>query len=308
MNKLNFAHLMLSILLFECHLKQYFLLLQRKHEFLTSSIYFLIVHFYVYLSIHLHINIFIFIFFFFFSLQQSFNREYNMNIYSAHDYTILSVLGALGIMGQLSQPSQFGCFLVFELWDRKENEMIEITEMTEKYDNSKDTILLINGNEIRNNGNNGGNIPVECADDNGNSGSHGINGTKGQHSNGHKNSNIHGNLGSNSIKNDGNAKHAKYTANDNEETLLMKKSRKILKNNFLSETNSNDNRFLRIFANFSPFTGGEYSIIHPSVAQVNEENLQLISELNIEEIKIKHNILYESLTSRGFFSPCQNGV
>ena len=233
-----------------------------------------------------------------------------MNIYSAHDYTILSVLGALDIINQLSQPSQFGCFLVFELWDRKENEMIEITEMSQKDENSGETIVLINGNESRNNGHNDGSIPVECADDNGNSGSHGINGVKGQHSNGHKSNSIHGNLGLNSINNTGgNIKHTNYTAHDNEESTLMKKSRKILKNNFLSEnSNSNDNRFLRIFANFSPFTEGEYSAIDPSAAQINEENLHLLIELNIEEIKTKHNNLYESLTTRGFFSPCQNGV
>jgi hypothetical protein len=270
--------------------------------FIYSLIH-LFIHLFIYLLIYLFTYFFIYLFIYF--LQQSFNREFNMNIYSAHDYSILSVLGALGIMGQLSQPSQFGCFLVFELWDRNEKEMIEITEMSEKYDNSEDTIVLIDGNETRNNVYTGGSIPVERADDNGNSGSYGIN---GQHLNGHKHSSINGNLGLNSINNDGNIKHAKYTAHDNEDSSLLKKSRKILKNNFLSEANSNDNRFLRIFANFSPFTEGAYSIIHPSAAQVNEENLHLLTELNIEEIKIKHNALYESLTTRGFFSPCQNGV
>lgn len=211
-------------------------------------------------------------------------------------------------MDRLSQASQFGCFLIFELWDRGENG----TET-----------------ESNNHGSNGKSISVDYADGNGNSDSHRVNGVYGQHfeANGHTensedddNDNRNNSCDSDTIMGTGpgtldlnsNSKEGilkqKYPGFGTEEFSAMKKSRNILKDGFLSETNSNDNRFLRIFANFSPFAEGEYSVLHPSAALVNEGNIHLLTELNIHEIKRKHNILYESLTSRGHFSPSQNGV
>ena len=50
-------------------------------------------------------------------MQQLFDAQYNMSIYSAHDYSILSVLGSLGILPHMDRATSFGSYLTFELWD-----------------------------------------------------------------------------------------------------------------------------------------------------------------------------------------------
>lgn len=46
-----------------------------------------------------------------------FDTKLNTNIYSGHDYTILSVIGSLQLIDKLKNAPNFGCFLIFELWD-----------------------------------------------------------------------------------------------------------------------------------------------------------------------------------------------
>jgi hypothetical protein len=46
-----------------------------------------------------------------------FDAEHDINIFSGHDYTILSVIGSLQLRDSLSHAPNFGCYMIFELWD-----------------------------------------------------------------------------------------------------------------------------------------------------------------------------------------------
>lgn len=108
-----------------------------------------------------------------------------------------------------------------------------------------------------------------------------------------------------SLPNNGNTGENGKNKRNDDDVIETKKSTK-LQNNFLSETVVDDSRILRIKANFSPFDVREKS--SSSKYSIKEEKIILLAEMNIEEIKKKHDYLFESLSSRGFFVPCQNSV
>jgi hypothetical protein len=83
-----------------------------------------------------------------------------------------------------------------------------------------------------------------------------------------------------------------------------------VKNTFLQslyiDMEMEDKRFLRILANFTPFEAQDDTSINRLSHEVNEKNTILLAELSIQEIKQKHDFLFQSLTSRGFFVPEAN--
>ena len=159
------------------------------------------------------------------SLQQAFNIDYNINIYSAHDYSILSVLGSLGILPALKEATQFGCFLIFELWD----------------------------------------------------------GTPPDHTAGIQ-------------------KSVRSTpCSPMRDRFANKRSKSA--NNFLNEKSDYENRVLRILANFRPFRTLETD---PSIelgAKIDESKEIVLAEFNMDEVREKHNALFECLISKGMYSP-----
>ena len=78
-----------------------------------------------------------------------------------------------------------------------------------------------------------------------------------------------------------------------------------VKNTFLQSlcNDMEDKRFLRILANFTPFEPQDDTSTNRLSHEVNEKNTILLAELSIQEIKQKHDFLFQSLTSRGFFVP-----
>jgi hypothetical protein len=83
-----------------------------------------------------------------------------------------------------------------------------------------------------------------------------------------------------------------------------------VKNTFLqslcNNTEMEDKRFLRILANFTPFEAQDDTSINRLSHEVNEKNTILLAELSVQEVKRKHDFLFQSLTSRGFFVPEAN--
>jgi hypothetical protein len=83
-----------------------------------------------------------------------------------------------------------------------------------------------------------------------------------------------------------------------------------VKNTFLqslcNDMEMEDKRFLRILANFTPFEVQDDTSLNRLSHEVNEKNTIILAELSIEEIKQKHDFLFQSLTSRGFFAPEAN--
>lgn len=78
-----------------------------------------------------------------------------------------------------------------------------------------------------------------------------------------------------------------------------------VKNTFLQSlcNDIEDKRFLRILANFTPFEAQDDTSINRLSHEVNEKSTVILAELSIQEIKQKHDFLFQSLTSRGFFVP-----
>ena len=51
-------------------------------------------------------------------IQRTFDPQYNLNLFSGHDYTILALLAVIpGLIPALNRPIEFGSYVVFELWD-----------------------------------------------------------------------------------------------------------------------------------------------------------------------------------------------
>lgn len=51
-------------------------------------------------------------------IQRTFDPEYNLNVFSGHDYTILTLLALFPKhMPTLNRPIEFGSYVIFELWD-----------------------------------------------------------------------------------------------------------------------------------------------------------------------------------------------
>jgi len=50
-------------------------------------------------------------------VESALNTEHTLNIFSGHDYTLLSVLAALNLVEKFSHPTGFGSYLLFEVWE-----------------------------------------------------------------------------------------------------------------------------------------------------------------------------------------------
>ena len=101
----------------------------------------------------------------------------------------------------------------------------------------------------------------------------------------------------------------KIKKSDQFQNLLgLSENKMKMKNTFLQAVSdeTEDRRFLRILANFSPFEARDGTVINRLNHEVNEKNTILLAELSIQEIKQKHDFLFQSLTSRGYFVPQVN--
>ena len=188
-----------------------------------------------------------------FLLQQAFSTDYNISIYSAHDYSILCVLGSLGIITALQQASLFGCFLIFELWD--------------------------------------GIPPVHP------SGSGFVNRDQNNNSTNTTNNSTRSN---------------NYSDTDKIEKIEKMKSEKFKKqrgestNNLYFERNDSESRILRILANFRPFSFPEIDSYGTLGKDVDENEENVLAEFDIEEVKMKHRFLFDTLVAKGMYIPTRN--
>ena len=55
------------------------------------------------------------------------NQEHTLNIFSGHDYTLLSVFAALNLVEKFEKPTGFGAYLLFEVWERDGQLSFKIT-------------------------------------------------------------------------------------------------------------------------------------------------------------------------------------
>ena len=74
-------------------------------------------------------------------------------------------------------------------------------------------------------------------------------------------------------------------------------------NNFLNEKNDYENRVLRILANFRPFQTSETDPLIELGKEIDESREIVLAELSMEEVRAKHNTLFECLISKGMYSP-----
>ena len=251
-------------------------------------------------------------------LQQSFNRDCSLNVYSGHDYSILCVLGSLNIARKISKASHFGSYLIFELWDRAGNK--------EEYS--------LHNRDIVNQGVEGDmgtvdHIQESCSVVGVGVGDSYVSDTR-----------VHIQSGAAPFRclvndNDGDSDSnntlcsyddtpneitdvtacdvtsSKYSdekiqKSDQLQNLLGQPDNNVkLKNPFLQTDcgEVEDRRFLRISANFSPFEASDNTIMNRLNDEVNEKSIILLGELSIQEIKQKHDFLFQSLSSRGYFVP-----
>lgn len=54
-------------------------------------------------------------------IESALNKNFSLNIFSGHDYTILSVLASLNLVQNFERPTGFGAYLLFEVWDVSDN-------------------------------------------------------------------------------------------------------------------------------------------------------------------------------------------
>lgn len=244
-----------------------------------------------------------------------------MNIYSGHDYTILCILGSLNITRKISNASHFGSYLIFELWDRAGSD---------KEDGSGaqgcDTITVsVTPSDHCNTGivdpvqescsvvGVGDSISFESTVRHARSGAalYGCD----QHGDGY------GESYNTLCSCDGTPPNEvtdvtatttdvtlreKIQKSEGLQTLLeLSENKNKMKNVFLQTIGDEveDRRFLRISANFSPFEARDNTLKERLNHVVNEKNIVLLVELSIQEIKEKHDFLFQSLTSRGYFVP-----
>lgn len=74
-------------------------------------------------------------------------------------------------------------------------------------------------------------------------------------------------------------------------------------NNFLNEKNDYENRVLRILANFRPFQTSETDPLIELGKEIDESKEMVLAEFSMEEVRAKHNTLFECLISKGMYSP-----
>ena len=55
-------------------------------------------------------------------VESALNKDINLNIFSGHDYTILSVLAALNLVDNFEQATGFGAYILFEVWESSSDE------------------------------------------------------------------------------------------------------------------------------------------------------------------------------------------
>lgn len=257
--------------------------------------------------------------------QQSFNRNCRLNIYSGHDYTILCILGSLNITRKISNASHFGSYLIFELWDRAGS---DIGDASPSQDCDTVTVSVTRSVDC----NTGTVDPVqESCSVVGVGDTIAFDNTLRQARSGvalygcnrHGDGDGYGESDNTLCSCDGTPPNevadatATAIANDvtlNEkiqksdglQTLLgLSENKNKFKNVFLQTIGDEveDQRFLRISANFSPFEARDDTLKERLNHEVNEKNIVLLAELSIREIKEKHDFLFQSLTSRGYFVP-----
>jgi hypothetical protein len=54
-------------------------------------------------------------------VQSALNKDFSLNIFSGHDYTLLSVLAALELVESFEHPTGFGAYILFEVWEHSDN-------------------------------------------------------------------------------------------------------------------------------------------------------------------------------------------
>lgn len=255
--------------------------------------------------------------------QQLFIRNCRLNIYSGHDYTILCILGSLNITRKISNASHFGSYLIFELWDRAGGDR---EDASPSQDCDTNTVSVTQSVDC-----NAGTVdPVQescsvvgvgdtIAIDN--TLRHARSGVALYGCNFHGDGDGYGESENTLCSCDGTPPNEvtdvtatatdvtlneKIQKSDGLQTLLgLSENKNKLNNVFLQKIGDEveDQRFLRISANFSPFEARDDTLKERLNPEVNEKNIVLLAELSIREIKEKHDFLFQSLTSRGYFVP-----
>lgn len=250
-----------------------------------------------------------------------------MNIYSGHDYTILCILGSLNISRKITSASHFGSYLIFELWDRAGSDTDDASGSGSQ---DCDTITVsVTQSDDCNVGivdpvqescsalGVGDSIAFDSTVKHARSGLalYGCDQHGDQHGDGY------GEIYNTLCSCDGTPPNEvtdvtatatdvtlseKIQKSDGLQTLFKQSENKNnMKNVFLQTIGDEieDRRFLRISANFSPFEARDDTLNERLNHEVNEKNIVLLAELSILEIKEKHDFLFQSLTSRGYFVP-----
>lgn len=67
-------------------------------------------------------------------IQACFNPQYGLSVFSAHDYTIMSVLSSTKLLSGLVQPVQFGAYIILELWDVGDDRVLKVILNSSPFD------------------------------------------------------------------------------------------------------------------------------------------------------------------------------
>lgn len=57
-------------------------------------------------------------------VESALNTDFSLNIFSGHDYTLLSVLAALNVVDKFENATGFGAYLLLEVWENSDKELI----------------------------------------------------------------------------------------------------------------------------------------------------------------------------------------
>lgn len=57
-------------------------------------------------------------------VESALNSDFSLNIFSGHDYTLLSVLAALNLVDKFEHASGFGAYMLLEVWETSEKQLV----------------------------------------------------------------------------------------------------------------------------------------------------------------------------------------